>query len=191
MERSALFTVIAGAAITTTGYFTPFIVLGAPIMTVASGLIYTFSENSTSSAWIGYQVLAGIGLGLCFQPPILAAQALADPPDVSATTAIMLFFQTMGGAFMVSSAQAAFTNTLVDKFAICTPGIEGNAVIAVGVTKLRQTFTDQELVGVVNSYMDGLKVAFAIVIALTGCATICSFTMPWIAIKAKQKTSPL
>jgi hypothetical protein len=191
MERPALFTVIAGAAITTTGYFTPFIVLGAAIMTVASGLIYTFSENSTSSAWIGYQVLAGIGLGLCFQPPILASQALADPPDVSATTAIMLFFQTMGGAFMVSSAQAAFTNTLVEKLAIYAPGVDANVVIAAGVTKLRETFTGQELVGVVTSYMDGLKVAFAIVIALTGCATICSFAMPWISIKVKQVTSPL
>ena len=53
----------------------------------------------------------------------MAAQALANPPDVSAATAILLFFQTMGGAFMVSSAQAAFTNTLVDKLAIYTPGI--------------------------------------------------------------------
>ena len=182
---------MAGAAITTTGHFTPFIVIGAALMTVASGLMYTFSPNSTASAWIGYQVLAGIGLGLCFQPPILAAQALADPPDVSATTAIMLFFQTMGGAFMVSSAQAAFTNTLVDKLAVYTPWLDGSAVIAVGVTNLRQTFTDQELVGVVNSYMDGLKVAFAIVIVLTGCATVCSFALPWISIKTKQIASPL
>lgn len=161
-------------------------------MTVASGLIYTFSLNSTAGAWIGYQVLAGIGLGLCFQPPIMAAQALADPADVSATTAIMLFFQTMGGAFMVSSAQAAFTNTLVRKLAIYAPGIDSNTVIAVGVTKIRQTFTDHALLlGVVNSYMDGLKVAFAIVVALTGCATVCSVAMPWISIKGKQITGPM
>ncbi|EKG11353.1 Major facilitator superfamily domain general substrate transporter [Macrophomina phaseolina MS6] len=186
-----IFTVVSGAAITATGYFTPFIVFGAAITTVGSGLIYTLSEASPSSEWIGYQVLAGIGIGLCFQAPIMAIQALADPEDVSASTAMVLFFQTMGGAFMVSGAQSGFTNTLVKNLAIHAPGVDAQAVIEAGATKLRVAFSGDELAGIVASYMAGLKVAFAIVIALTGGATIASLAMPWISVKSKPNVAPV
>lgn len=182
---------MSGAAITTTGYFTPFIVLGAAMTTVGSGLMYTFSETSPSSEWIGYQVLAGIGIGLCFQAPIMAIQALADPEDVSASTAMVLFFQTMGGAFMVSGAQSAFTNTLVKNLAVHAPGVDVPAVIEAGATKLRETFSGDELAGILTSYMAGLKVAFAIVIALTGGATVASLAMPWTSVKSRSQVAPL
>ncbi|KAB2572090.1 MFS gliotoxin efflux transporter gliA [Lasiodiplodia theobromae] len=186
-----IFTVVSGAAITATGYFTPFIVLGAAMTTVGSGLMYTFSESSPSSEWIGYQVLAGIGIGLCFQAPIMAIQALADPEDVSASTAMVLFFQTMGGAFMVSGAQSAFTNTLVKNLATHAPGVDVQAVIEAGATNLRETFSGDELAGILTSYMAGLKVAFAIVIALTGGATVASLAMPWTSVKSRPTVAPL
>lgn len=58
--------------------------------TVGSGLVYTFTTTSSSGIWIGYQVIAGLGIGLCFQVPIMAAQALSPPEDVSSTTGILL-----------------------------------------------------------------------------------------------------
>lgn len=60
---TALFTIISGGGITAIGWFTPFIVLGSVLATVGNGLIYTFDIHSSSSVWIGYQVLAGAGLG--------------------------------------------------------------------------------------------------------------------------------
>ena len=177
---------MSGAAISTIGYYAPFVVGGAILTTIGTGLIYTFNETSSSGVWIGYQILAGIGIGLCFQAPIMAGQALSDPQDVSATTAILLFFQTIGGAFMVSSAQAGFTNTLLKKLAIHAPDVDPHAVIAAGATKLRETFTDQQLPGILASYMDGLKVVFIIIVALAGCATITSVAMPWTSVKRKQ-----
>lgn len=57
---------------------------------IGCGMIYTFSTTSSSAVWIGYQVLAGFGIGFCFQAPIMAGQALSPPEDVSSTTAILL-----------------------------------------------------------------------------------------------------
>lgn len=64
-------------------------IIGSCIATVGSGLIYTFDSQSPPGIWIGYQIVAGLGFGLAFQTPIMAAQALATHDDVPTTTAIL------------------------------------------------------------------------------------------------------
>jgi hypothetical protein len=53
-------------------------------------MLYTLDIGSPSSRWIGFQVLSGIGLGLCFQVPIMVGQALAAAEDVATVTAILM-----------------------------------------------------------------------------------------------------
>lgn len=66
-----------------------------------SGLIYTLCTSSSKAHWIGYQIVVGLGIGACFQVPIMAGQALASPEDVSLVTSILLcnrwFRQTVLG----------------------------------------------------------------------------------------------
>jgi MFS transporter, DHA2 family, glioxin efflux transporter len=186
---SAVCVIASGGGISALGYFAPFLTLGAAITTAGAGLIYTFKIDSPSSVWIGYQALAGIGIGACFQAPIMVGQALAAPEDVSATTAILLFFQTMGGAFMVSAAQAGFANRLIERLATDAPGVNPMAVVVAGATELRHAFTAEQLPGILASYMAGLQVAFTISVALAGCATVVSLGMPWMSVKGKQMTS--
>ncbi|KAF7526527.1 hypothetical protein G7054_g10716 [Neopestalotiopsis clavispora] len=183
---STITTIVAGTTISATGYFTPLIVGGGALWTVSAGLIYTWSPTTTTGQWIGYQALAGLAVGLCYQPPILAAQALAAPTDVAATSAIVLFFQTMGGAFMVSAAQTAFSNGLIHKLVQYSPGTDVQAVIATGLQELRVRYTGAELEAIIQSYMDGLKISFAIIIALTGASTVAGIFMPWKSFKTIQ-----
>ena len=86
----AIFTIISGGLITAFGYFTPFVVLGSCLATVGCGLIYTFDQSSSSATWIGYQALTGMALGMCFQTPVMAGQALSAQEDVPTTTAILM-----------------------------------------------------------------------------------------------------
>jgi MFS transporter, DHA2 family, glioxin efflux transporter len=184
LTETALGTIATGAAISVTGQFTPFMIAGSAMMTVAAGLISTFSVTSTTGARIGYQVLAGFGVGLCCQAPILAAQALAEPTDLAAATAMLLFFQAMGGALMVSAAETGFTNTLIRKLVEYAPGIDVAHVLNTGASELRATFSGDELTAILASYTDGLQVSFSIVIALTGLATLAGLAMPWKSIKS-------
>ncbi|KAK6068444.1 major facilitator superfamily transporter [Seiridium cupressi] len=183
---STITTVLAGATITNTGFFTPLIVGGGALWTVAAGLISTWSQTTSTGQWIGYQVLAGLAVGLCYQPPILAAQALAAPTDVAATSAILLFFQTMGGAFMVSAAQTAFTNGLIQKLMLYSPGTNVKAVIATGLQELRVKYHGAELDAIIQSYMGGLRISFAIIVGLAGASTVAGMFMPWKSIKTIQ-----
>lgn len=181
-----IFTILSGALISSFGYFAPMMIFGPVLTTVASGMVFTFDIESKAAAWIGWQVLAGAGIGLCFQAPIMAGQALAAPEDISTTTGLLMFWQTLGGALFVQAAQSAFSNTLVQSLTEYAPGLSPAAVVAVGATEIRKTFHDADLAGVLHAYMDGLKVAFALTIALSGCSVIIGLFTPWINIKRKQ-----
>ena len=58
--------------------------------TVGVGLIYTLQIGSKSSKWIGFQVLAGLGVGLAFQIPMIVAQSVSELSEVSHAVAITL-----------------------------------------------------------------------------------------------------
>ncbi|KAF9634907.1 hypothetical protein BFW01_g5802 [Lasiodiplodia theobromae] len=177
----------SGAIITATGQFAPLVVLGAVMTTVGSGLLYTLDQTSGPGEWIGYQVLAGLGIGLCFQVPIMAGQALSPPDEVSSATALILFFQTMGGAIMVSAGQAAFTNKLISSIKTSAPNLQPAAVVAVGATDLRKSFSGPDLTAVLAAYTDGIQTALILSIALAGIATIASLLVPWKSIKGKAQ----
>jgi hypothetical protein len=83
-------TILSGGSITTNGIATPLGVAGAVIATIGSGLLYTLDIGTSTSKWIGYQILAGVGYGLGFQVPIIYAQGNAAAEDLSSVTAIVL-----------------------------------------------------------------------------------------------------
>ncbi|KAH8803447.1 DNA repair protein RAD50 [Xylogone sp. PMI_703] len=180
-----LFVIVSGGLLTVVGYAQPFLIIGAAMSSVGAGLLYTLDIESSSSYWIGYQIFAGIGLGLCFQIPIMYAQATAESEDVSVVTAMLMFFQTIGGAFLVSGAQSAFTNTLVHHLRHDAPTVDPNVVVAVGATGLRDAFTANELAGILVSYTAALRVTYGIAIAAAGLATITAALTRLQSIKGK------
>jgi hypothetical protein len=185
---SAIATILSGGLISTLGQFAPYMVIGSILTTVSAGLTYTLSTESNNGQWIGYQVFAGLAIGICFQAPIMAAQALAKDEDIPTTTALIMFFQTAGGALSVSAAQTAFSNEMIKSLLQNVPTVNPAQVIAVGATEIREIFGSEELSGIIQAYMDGLKVIFIFIIAMSGAATAASFAMPWINIKKVTKS---
>lgn len=92
----------------------------------------------------------------------------------------------MGGAIFVSAGQALFTNKLLESLRHNVPSLNPLEVIQVGATELRTTFNPAMLPAIIASYMDGLHVAFILVIALAGCAAVVSPLSPWVNIKGKM-----
>ena len=163
--------------------------LGAVFLTIGCGLIYTLDGSSSPAKWIGYQAIAGIGSGLAIQLAIIANQASVAAEDLSSVTALTLFFQTLGGAFFVSAAQTAFFNTLLNQLAEYAPNISPGQVIASGATELRNIFHEGDLPGILHAYMDGLKVAYALSIALAGCGLLSTFLMPIKRLNTENLTA--
>jgi hypothetical protein len=165
----------------------PLMAIGSAIATVGAGLIYTFGLDTSPGAYIGYQVITGVGTGLALQIPLMANQAVVMPMDISAVSAITLFFQIIGGSFSVACAQAAFATTLVKRIKVHAPSVDPNVLLHLGATQLREQYAGDELQGVLTAYMDGLKVAFAIAVALLGMGFLLALAPKWNAFRPGQE----
>ena len=88
---------------------------------------------------------------------------------------------------MVSAGQAAFTNKLMSSIRSSAPNLQPAAVVAVGATDLRKSFSGADLTAVLAAYTDGIQTALILSIALAGIATIASFLVPWKSIKGKAQ----
>ena len=172
-------TIVSGGVISKTGIITPFLPTMTAIAVVGTGLLYTLDIGTGHSKWIGYQVLAGLGYGFVFQIPVIHGQATSDPADLAPTTALIIFFQTIGGAFMLSAAQSAFVNHMLLELPKKAPLVNPLQVVATGATELWHTFGPDVLPGVLEAYMSGIKVAFAISIAGVGTACLISLASDW------------
>jgi len=162
----------SGAYISITGVAAPIMVVGTALGTVCIGLLYTLDIGTGEGKWIGYQIIGGVGWGIASQIPIITVQATAPPADLAEVTAILLFFQTVGGAFMVSAAQAAFVNVPVKVLPYSAPGVDPATVVRTGATDLRMVFSADQASGILVAYMHGLKMAFAIGLASTAVALV-------------------
>lgn len=116
----------------------PFSWLGSALFASGSGLIYTLNVDSTLGAQIGYQILAGAGLGACMQIPFIATQVVLPENDMPSGNAVMFFFTTLGGAISVPVAQNVFLNTLMKQLTVSAPGADPFAVINAGATHFRE-----------------------------------------------------
>lgn len=52
-----------------TGRYTPYLILGPIISSIAGGLFFTVDQHTSNAKLVGFQILFGFGLGLAFQMP--------------------------------------------------------------------------------------------------------------------------
>ncbi|RFU34012.1 hypothetical protein B7463_g2269, partial [Scytalidium lignicola] len=183
---TAIFAGLSGSFILAAGYFTPFLLLGSGLFTIGSGLTYTLGIGSSAAQYIGYQVILGIGQGLCIQVPVIVCQAFSHPADIPTVTAIVLFFQMMGGAMAISAAQCIFGNRLLAALVTYAPEVDAATVLTLGASELRDHFSGAALSGVLESYMAGLKAAFALGTGVAGMGVLASFFAPIKSLKGKN-----
>ncbi|KAJ5963885.1 Major facilitator superfamily domain general substrate transporter [Penicillium vulpinum] len=144
-----------GITVTVTGRPAPFMVLGAAIATVARAAIAFPYQNCLN-----------------------IAHAKVDAEDISTVTAILYFFQTLGGAFSISAAQSAFVNRLITTLPLTAPGVDPLAVYVTGSTELRIVFPAEDIPGIILAYMQGIKAAFAVSIGMFGTAIVLGLILP-------------
>lgn len=182
---ASIFAIICGGIMTMWGQYVPVLLLGSVPSAVGAGLLYTLEIHTSTGKWVGYQLLTGTGIGLILQIPVMVAQSIVAVPDISTVTAIILWCQTMGGAIWVSAGQAGFTNKLLERLPVLAPHVDPLAVLAIGASEIGDTFRGEDLSGVVEAYMDGLKIPFLISVICLCMVAPLSPLARWGSIKGK------
>ncbi|KAJ9490104.1 hypothetical protein VN97_g3161 [Penicillium thymicola] len=167
------------------GFYNPLAIIGSCIMSVGAGLLTTFQVDTSEGKWIGYQIVYGIGLGLCFQVPNLAAQTVLPKPDVSSGLALMLFGQMIGAAVFVSVRENILANQLVKRLS-GLPGFNSNLVTSGGVTELLDTMPVGLHNTVLHSYNDALRKVFQVGMVLSCLTVLGAVTLEWKSVKTGQ-----
>jgi hypothetical protein len=181
-----IFSILAGGLVTACGYYTPFMIASAIIMTIGAGLLTTLETDSNHSKWIGYQAIFGIGLGLGMQQPMIVAQTALKTEDVPSGTAIVMFAQTLGGAVFISVAQNVFQNQLVQNLARYAPDENAERLITAGATMLRTVVSGEALHRVLVAYNAAIVQTFYVAVAMGALSLVGPIFVEWISVKGKK-----
>ncbi len=177
---------LAGGLVTAFGYYTPFMLVSSVLTSIGFGLLTTFTPDTGRPAWIGYQVIAGAGIGLGMQQPLMAVQTVLDMADVPTGTAVIIFLQTLGGALFVSIAENIFTNKLVEYVLADAPGVDPALILSTGATSIQSTIPADLLPGVTLAYSDALTKTFIVCVAAASASIIGSAFVEWKSVKGKN-----
>ncbi|KAM3553705.1 hypothetical protein MY1884_006522 [Beauveria asiatica] len=177
--------IMSGVITQKSGYYVPTMVSGPCILLIAEGLLTTFTPQTGSPQWIGYQFLAGFGVGLGFQGPPLAVQATVDKDDVATGTAICFFAQQLGGAIFVSVGQTILSTALVSRLS-GIPGLDPDKILKTGATQLHNVVPPQYFGQVVDAYNYAVTRIFLACLAVTAAQLLSSLGIEWKSIKPAQ-----
>ncbi|KAK3080581.1 hypothetical protein LTS18_015150 [Coniosporium uncinatum] len=146
-------------------------------------MLTTFTVSTGHSAWIGYQVLFGLGAGFGMQQSNLAVQTCLPRKDVPTGSAIIFFFQNLGGALFVSVGQNVFLGRLIPNLA-GVGNIDPNVIINTGATALRGVVDPSNLDAVLHAYNAALMSGPMIAAVVVACLAILGAVgVEWKSVK--------
>ncbi|KAI6086524.1 MFS general substrate transporter [Hypoxylon rubiginosum] len=107
--------IVAGGTITKTGKYKPQHFIGFAMISIGVGLFTLLGPDSAKAAWVCFQIIAAIGLGIILVAILPAIQAALSDGDIARTTALYAFVRSFGGVWGVTIPSVIF-NGQVDNF---------------------------------------------------------------------------
>src|SRR5215472_13224628 len=112
MIGSMVTSVVAGQAVTKTGKYKIFPILGGAIMAVGMFLLSRIGVHTTRTTTMLDYVVLGLGMGLMMQLVSLISQNAVELRDIGVASSARMFFQQIGGSLGVAAFGALFAHQL-------------------------------------------------------------------------------
>ncbi|KAJ7132708.1 ABC transporter [Mycena filopes] len=153
------------------GYYYPFFVMGAVILAIGAGLLYTLGTTTSSAKIAGFQILVGVGLGMGLQNTILATQVeFKDSPVLMGqANSMVTFAQLFGGTLGVGIAEPVFASQL-NKYLLQFAPNAPAAIVKESPTAIYDALAKDLIPGVVHSYTSALRIVFILGVPIAGIA---------------------
>ncbi|MFL6191378.1 MAG: MDR family MFS transporter [Actinomycetes bacterium] len=108
MAGTTLSTILSGRAMSRTGRYKRFPLLGLGLMTAGLVLLGAFAPQRSAALVLGALVVFGLGFGMVSQILIVAVQNSVEPQRLGTATAATSFFRALGGAVGAAVLGALF-----------------------------------------------------------------------------------
>ncbi|KAH8893465.1 MFS transporter [Thozetella sp. PMI_491] len=168
----------SGYLVTMTGWYNPFMLLATVISSIGLGLMSTFQVDSGPAKWVTFPLLAGFGVGLGTQQPMMGVQATLPLSDIPAGTAALTLFQNLGPAITMSVANTVFANGLA-KHLNGVGGLDAHTIANIGATSLKDMIPVELLDTVILAYNKALMETYYVPMAVAVASIIGVFGMKW------------
>ncbi|KAG9038717.1 hypothetical protein FRB95_000307 [Tulasnella sp. JGI-2019a] len=159
-------TLVVGAIISRTGHPLPFLVVPPLFAALAFGLIvWTLVSHPSAKNLLGFEVLAGFGIGCAIQNTLVAIQAeyYDEPQKIPQSSSLVNFSKWTGGALGLAAGGGIFGNRLSSSITAFAPDLPPETSEAVKQSVIAiHSLTGQDKVNVLRAYSNALGCVFAI-----------------------------
>lgn len=182
-------TIITGAFISSNGYYVPWMWFGTSVYIVGCVLLHTLQIHSSTTQWVGYQMVSGLGIGLAEQVPFIAVQVVLPDSDMPTACILVVFARSLGGAIGVSVAENIFSQALLPELAH-VQGVNVSSTLAAGISDLTAVIPASELYLVREGFGNAISRVFIMPIAVAGLSLLISFGMERERIQDEEPITP-
>lgn len=108
----SIFAALTGVFIQRTGKYIPAMWVGLILLTLGVGLLISLDSTPNWGKIIGFQLITGAGVGLNFEGPLLALQAVVGAENTATATASIGFVRSLSSAVSVVIGGVVFQNQM-------------------------------------------------------------------------------
>lgn len=111
----SIFAAMTGVYIQKTGKYIPAMWVGLVLLTLGVGLLISLDPTPNWGKIVGYQIITGAGVGLNFEGPLLALQAVVGLENTATATASIGFVRSLSSAVSVVIGAVVFQNQMTQE----------------------------------------------------------------------------
>jgi MFS family permease len=178
--------VLSGLCTRKIGYYWPTMCAAPVVASVGIGMLTTLRPDTNHPKWIGYQVLAGFGMGLSLQQSSLIAQTVLSRADIPVGISLVFFGQQLGAAIFLAIGQTIFNGQLRANLE-SVAGVSSADIIDAGAANLQASVPQSLLSAVVAAYNDAITTAMYLSLALMCFMLVPALYAERRSIKAKDQ----
>ncbi|KAJ3045233.1 hypothetical protein HDV00_011105 [Rhizophlyctis rosea] len=193
-----VFSIITGIACSITGIYMPWLTLGGVILTLGAGLMATMDEGSTKGQQVGYLLIAGIGVGLCIQTVLMAAQASVSEELLAVVTSNTNFWQTIGSVLALAITSAVFNNKVpyyITKNLQSVPGFDPAALSGsldgFSLENIRKLGLPKEVEDALfHGFLQAISLLFLCTVVFAGLLTVATLFIKKERLPVEKRGAP-
>ncbi|KAI1177085.1 major facilitator superfamily domain-containing protein [Nemania sp. FL0916] len=158
-----VFAALSGIIMSKSGHYKFLHFVAFASCTVGCGLLTTIGHGTPTVAWVFFEIILSIGLGVSVSTILPATLAALPQSDVAAASAAFAFVRSFGFALGVTVASVIFTNTIDKHLDMVSAELQSLLshrkayAFASQVRNIARKFTAKEWNGVVAIYTTSLK----------------------------------
>jgi len=86
--------------------------IGTTLLTIGTGLYIHLDANTSVGPILGFQIVAGLGSGCLFEPPLIALQSMVAQDETATATSTLSFIRGLALALSVVIGGVVFQNSM-------------------------------------------------------------------------------